>query len=562
MNLRIGIVLLILWPAARADAGTIVRMEGQVVDLKGKPVAGARVCEDWMTEQGGPLQSYRPTVCDAEGKFSLEVELYAFDKPVMAVDATGRLGGVASVSPKSPHKPIQIKLAPLVEIRVRYASEQADVPLAESFLSVYPASSKLSIARGRSRASTFAIKLPPGRYTVQAEGGGDNHTPDVRELTLESGKPVDLGEIKLRLSTIARLYGKPAPAWHFADARGVPKDVQPSHFRGKWVVLEFWGYWCGPCTGRGLPGWMDFVDDHAVDRDKFVILSVHERNVTNFAMLDEKLKPIISRVWRGRPLPFPILLDTSGAMIKDYGVNGFPTARLLDPEGRVVDFGRRPAEFGSQVCEEFLASKLTPLPPAKRLQSALDRAQSLGVDDEPLAELMSFYARVGRIAIRLDPNELKAAGIEETVRVPLKVSDRLTLRSWLNLTLEPFGLTYVADGAGLTIVRRSLGNVQLSQPTPRQDEENALVAAALKQRVTLNFHGESLKQAVALLEAKTEEAFLLDPSARLAGAIRPNASVNGSITNEPLSSGLNRLLAPLGMTYVIRNECVVLTKSR
>jgi hypothetical protein len=562
MKLRIGIVLLVLLPAVDVDAGTIVRVEGQVVDAKGKPVAGARISADWMSEQRGPLQPYRPTLSDAEGRFSQELELYGRDQVVMAFDATGHLGGLTTVSPKSPHKPIQIQLAPLVEIRVRYASEKADVPLPESFLSVSLASSKLPVARGRARSSTFAIQLPPGRYRLQDEGGGDGYTDDLRELTLEFGKPLDLGEIKLPLSTIARLYGKPAPAWHYADARGVPKNVQPRDFKGKWVVLEFWGYWCGPCTGRGLPGWMDFADDHAADRDKFVILAVHERNVTDFAMLDRKLEPIIRRAWRGRPLPFPILLDTSGAMIKDYGVNGFPTARLLDPEGRVVDFGRRPAEFGSQICEDFLASKLTPLPPGKRLESALNRAQSLGVDDEPLAELMSFYSRMGRIAIQLDRNELKAAGIEEAVRVPLKVSDRLTLRSWLNLTLEPLGLTYVAEGDGLRIVRRSPGNARLSQPTPRQEQENALVAAALKQKITLDFHGESLKQVVAVLETKTDETFLLDPSACLSGAISPDTRVTGSVTDEPLSSALDRLLAPLGMTYVIRNESVILTNSR
>ena len=33
------------------------------------------------------------------------------------------------------------------------------------------------------------------------------------------------------------------------------------------------------------------------------------------------------------------------------------------------------------------------------------------------------------------------------------------------------------------------------------------------------------------------------------------------VADEPLASALTRLLAPLGMTYVIRDECVVLTKS-
>jgi thiol-disulfide isomerase/thioredoxin len=560
MKLRIGITLLVLAFALTAQAGTFVRLTGRVVSAQGKPVAGARVAEAWMTEQGGPLKPDRPSLSDENGEFSLEMEFYARDRLLTAVDATGELGGFGTVSSEAPQKPIEIFLSPLVEFRVRYASEKSSVPLVESYLTVLAPASKLPVARGRSRASTFAIKLPPGRYAVQEEGGADDHEMDTREVTLESGKVVDLGEIKLALSTRARLYGKPAPAWHFADARGVAKSAQPKDFKGKWVVLEFWGFWCGPCTGRGLPGWMDFADDHAIDRDKFKIVTVHEREVTDFAGLDEKLKPIVARVWRGRSFPFPILLDTGGSMSRDYGVRYFPTAVLLDPEGRVVDFARKPGELGSQVCEEFLESKLTPLPPARRLERALDRNQSLYVDDEPLAGLMDFYARVSRIAIRLDRDELKAAGLDVNVIVPLKVNGRLTLRAWLNLTL---GLTYVAEGAGLRIVRRSPGNDRLSQPSHRQEEENALVAAALKKKVTLEFHGESLKQAIATLETKSgDETFLLDPAARLSGAISPETKVNGSVVDEPLASALTRLLAPLGMTYVVRDECVILTKSR
>jgi hypothetical protein len=27
------------------------------------------------------------------------------------------------------------------------------------------------------------------------------------------------------------------------DARGVKRDVQLSDFKGKWVLIEFWGFW-------------------------------------------------------------------------------------------------------------------------------------------------------------------------------------------------------------------------------------------------------------------------------------------------------------------------------
>jgi thiol-disulfide isomerase/thioredoxin len=558
MTVRLPVLTLILAAAASAEAGTIVQVAGRVVDAKGNPVAGARIAELWFAEQAGPLEPNSPALSGKDGRFSLEMELYDRDTLVMAIDATGTLGGVATLSAKTAREPIQIALMPLAEVRVRYVSESPGRSLGETYVTMFAAGGRLRVAAGRSRAAEFRVNLPPGRYSVRGKEG--RHLEDVREITLAPGMAVDLGEINLQLSPMAQLFGKPAPAWTITDARGVSKEIQPADFKGKWVVLEFWGYWCGPCIYRGLPGWMEFVDDHAADSDKFVVLAVHDPQATDFAMLDEKLEPIIRRTWHGRSLPFPILLDTSGRMAKDYGIDGWPTAILLDPEGRVVDVPPKRLLLGSWACEDYLASKLTPLPAAKRLARALDRGLSVGRDeDTTLAESLSFYGTIGRTTIRLDRDELKAAGIDEDARVPLKLSGTLTLRAWLNLTLEPFGLTYVADGDGLRVVRRSPENLELSQPSPKQVAENALITAALKEKVTLEFQRDSLKQVVATLESKTGESFVLDPVCRKLGTINPESVVTGSAVDEPLSSVLPRLLAPLGMTFAVHNEAIVLT---
>ena len=319
-------------------------MAGRVVDKQGKPVAGAFVAENWFAEQAEPLKPNQPARTDADGGFSLELKLYGRDTVVMAVDHAGGLGGLAVIPVNGASGPIRIEVGPLVEVRGRFTCEESGRSPGETYTTIFLASSSLRVAAGRSLDSCFAMKLPPGRYQLRG-GESYRYVGAARDVTLAPERSVDLGAIDLKLTPIARLSGKEPPAWHFTDARGVAKNVQPSGFKGKWVVLEFWGYWCGPCVGRSLPGWMDFADDHAAESDKFVILTIHDPQATDFGMLDEKLRPIIRRQWRGRPLPFPILLDSTGKTVAAYGVVHWPTVVVLDPERRVVDFPRGSASM-------------------------------------------------------------------------------------------------------------------------------------------------------------------------------------------------------------------------
>ncbi|MEJ7638243.1 MAG: hypothetical protein WKF75_09785 [Singulisphaera sp.] len=94
MKRRIGVMVLVLVLSSVANVagGTIVAVVGRIVDQEGKPVAGARVAENWFAEQTAPLEPNRPARTDADGRFSLEVELYGRGTVVMAIDPTGGLG--------------------------------------------------------------------------------------------------------------------------------------------------------------------------------------------------------------------------------------------------------------------------------------------------------------------------------------------------------------------------------------------------------------------------------------------------------------------------------------
>ena len=250
MRYWIGVMVLVLSSATNFP-GSIVEVAGRVVDEKGKPVTGARVAEHWFAEQSAPLEPNRLARTDAGGRFSLEVTLYDRDTVVMAVDPTGSFGGLAVIPAKGPGGPIKIELAPLVEVRGRFTCEEPGLPPGETYVTIFLESGNLRVASGRSLAATFAMKLPPGRYQLVG-GGSYRHVGAVRDVTLAIGRAVDFGAIDLKLTPIARYFGKEPPAWHITDARGVAKDVRPADFKGKWLVLDFWGYWCGPCVGRGL----------------------------------------------------------------------------------------------------------------------------------------------------------------------------------------------------------------------------------------------------------------------------------------------------------------------
>jgi len=544
------IVVLVAFAAgARADEVTV---KGRVVDEDGKAVAGAEVATFWSADDNRPMSAYQGVKTEADGRFALVVEFYGPDQVVMAVK--GDRGGLAVVARGTAGKPVEIKTGPLVEVTGHFTcTEQGSAPgWTNVYLHVKPGD--VRFAQCMSKESKFRLKVPPGSYGFWGYGSSIDYTSDRRDITVKAGTPaVDIGPIDLKLKPLAKLYGKEPPPLKVTDARGVDKNVKLSDYKGKWVVLEFWGFWCGPCVARGLPNWVDFAEEHADDRDKFVILTVHDPQATDFAMLDERLKPVIQKYWNGKPLPLPIVLDTTGETVKNYGISSWPTAVLINPEGRLV-------QVKDEMPEEYLDAQLPPTPLDRKLARALDREIQFNVGGARLINVTGFLRAMARVKVELDPDELKAAGVGDDTIVPLEADGRLTLRSWLNLSLAPLGLTYVPSDRGLKVVRKTSDNDALTRPAAAQAKTNARVGAALKASVPFDFHKEPLKKVLAHLAAETKETFLVDPSALKAGMPTLATTVSGSDSGAPLEKALDSLLAPAGLTYVVRDEAVVITR--
>ena len=65
----------------------------------------------------------------------------------------------------------------------------------------------------------------------------------------------------LRAGDKAPAVGSEAPDFTLNSQDGKPVSLHD--YKGKWVALEFWGHWCGPCVAGAIPRMMEIYDDHA-----------------------------------------------------------------------------------------------------------------------------------------------------------------------------------------------------------------------------------------------------------------------------------------------------------
>ncbi len=148
--------------------------------------------------------------------------------------------------------------------------------------------------------------------------------------------------------------GQPAPPWHvtgWTDGKARALD----DFRGKLVVLEFWGIWCSPCVNS--LGRVESDSRRYADRD-VVFLSIHTpgdslNSIRKLYAL--KKLTLVSAVDDGRDDDIG-----GGDTARAYGIRGYPTFVLIDRAGKVAfrsDNSTGPALAGLDAALEKLLAQ-------------------------------------------------------------------------------------------------------------------------------------------------------------------------------------------------------------
>jgi thiol-disulfide isomerase/thioredoxin len=244
-----------------------------------------------------------------------------------------------------------------------------------------------------------------------------------------------------RAAVAARRYlnpGDPAPEFAGATLDGMAFDLARERGKSKYILLDFWASWCGPCRS-----------EYPYLRDAHARYKNHGLKIAGINLDQDRDKAVAAAQKNG--LDYPHLFDGQtwkGPVVALYQVRGIPKMFLLDSDLKIVARDLRGEELKNKLREllgpgdeplpptpplptvpasEEKSSRLPPPPPPLRLTGVLvhaDAAKSAVLIDDPAARMEGVFHvgdAVGEATVAaISPGEviLEGKGGREVLRLP------------------------------------------------------------------------------------------------------------------------------------------------
>lgn len=140
--------------------------------------------------------------------------------------------------------------------------------------------------------------------------------------------------------------GEPVPDREL-PVLGGPGSGSIAEYRGRWVLVNLWASWCGPCR-QEAPALDRFARRYR-ERDVCVLgINVQDNSSDALAFLRE------------HDVRYPQLRSVGDERSAAFGSTGVPENFLVDPRGRLALIRRGPVD------DEFLAREVVPIVEGRR----------------------------------------------------------------------------------------------------------------------------------------------------------------------------------------------------
>lgn len=156
----------------------------------------------------------------------------------------------------------------------------------------------------------------------------------IKSVAEEYKRDLSIEQAKERMTA-----GAIAPQFSLKDLEG--KVRTSNDFKGKYMVLDFWGTWCGWCIA-GIPEMKNYYKKYK-NQIEFVSICTNDT--------DEKWRKAVDKY----KLPWVNLFAPEDSdILLNFAVSCFPTKIIIDAEGKIVEvFEGESEEFYNKLDELF-----------------------------------------------------------------------------------------------------------------------------------------------------------------------------------------------------------------
>lgn len=170
----------------------------------------------------------------------------------------------------------------------------------------------------------------------------------MKKLVLAGAFLLGLTSVNAQLSNYA--VGDVAPNFTITDLHG--HTHQLSDYAGKWVMIDFFAYWCGPCASIA-PTINDFYKKYGCNGYDVVVLSIEYEGTT------AQTQDFEDQYGGDASNPTPTAAGQTGggaAVHSAYGPSAFPTVVLIGADGKFKNIDIWPISGVSTLEQAFVSA--------------------------------------------------------------------------------------------------------------------------------------------------------------------------------------------------------------